>query len=320
MKIKYNIGFTFGKNNNLEVIDIIVGKGLRKPYVARCNICYKDPELFGDAIYNVPVEYIHNNKCPCGCSHPKLSKEQWIVIIKRKSIENNHTFIGFSGEFIGQNTKLEIICNVCNNMFNSCSINNYIRDRGCPTCANKIRASKRSTSSEEWISRFVKSGQFPTSTYSFRRISETGRTWEVYCSKCNDKFISDRSNLVAGKVPCNCSSSGGFDVNKPSYFYILEFSIYGEKLIKYGITNFYKRRLVAHKRSLRDLCGIIENFRVFSGDGKLVLSMESEFKRNFLQSSKQANGFRKECCSDYYMDEILTEVSRLELEEIQATY
>ena len=320
MKIKYNIGFTFGKNNNLEIIDIIRGEGLRKPYIVRCNVCCKDPELFGDAIYSVPVEYIHDNKCPCGCSYPKWTKDQWIVIISRKSIENNHTFIGFYGEFIGQNTKIDIICNACNHRFNSCSIANYVRDRGCPKCANKIRASKRSTSSEEWIYRFIKTGQFPEDVYSFKRVTETGRTWKVHCSRCDAEFISDRSNLVAGKVPCNCNSGGGFDVNKPSYFYILEFSIYGEKLIKYGITNFYKRRLVAHKRSLRDLCGVIENFRVFSGDGKSILAMESEFKRNFVRNSKQADGFKKECCSDSYMEEILGGISNLGLEEIQTTY
>lgn len=324
MKFKYSVGYRFGKNSSLEIIGIESStkeNNKRNVYVVKCHECCKDPALNGDAIYKVTTDYIRDGKLPCGCSKSeKKSKHQWEVLLNRKAKENNHVFNGFVGDLKGQNTKIDITCNNCGVNYKTCSIHNYLRDRGCPSCADIAHTARRTLPENVWIQKFIESGQFDEDQYIFKRLSVGGRKWSVYCKKCNTETISDNANLVAGKVPCNCNSGGGFDVNKPSYFYILEFSIYGEKLIKYGITNFYKRRLVDHKRSLRDLCGVIENFRVFSGDSKSILAMESEFKRNFVRNSKQANGFKKECCSDSYMEEILGGISNLELEEIQQTY
>lgn len=299
----YKIGEIVGKNNALLILDYIVKSdknNTKSSYRVQCQICKNDPELFGDAIYDVPVEYLdkEKGKCPCGCSrNPKWSKEQWEVIIKRKALSNNHEFISFLDEVVTQSTKLKLRCNSCGNEWDSCSISNYTKNRGCPSCAKKIRANKRSTSTEEWIYRFRATGLFPENQYDFKRLSSTGRTWEVYCSNCNTVAISDRSNLVAGKVPCQCSSGGGFDVSKDGFFYILEVSALGNVFIKFGITNFPRRRIVTHSKTLNAIGGKILSKRIFKGKGDVVLKIESELKRELDIENQFIDGFRREACS-----------------------
>ena len=322
--MKYKIGDIVGENNALLIvasISIKNNKKVKNLYKVECQICKNDSELNGNAIYEVDTQYFSSNKLPCSCSKsPRYSKKQWELIIKRKSYENNHTFLGFSnGEYENQNTKLLLRCNTCENSWDSCSVSNYIRDRTCPECANIARAINKSTSDSEWVSRFRLTGLFPENKYSFRRLEKTGRLWNICCTVCgiDKEFISDRSNLVAGKVPCDCGVGGGFDVNKTGYFYILKVMIDNEISLKYGITNFYKRRLVGHKRTLKTIDAYIADCEIYKGDGKEVLALESGLKRTIPKSSKNIEGFITEACSADFYQNIIEAVEIVDLKRIE---
>lgn len=311
---QYKIGDVVGKNNSLLILER-VKKGKRLLYRVQCQICRNDTELYGDATYTIDGDYFNKGKLPCGCSDiPKRSYEQWQVIIKRKSQINNHNFHGFvKSEKIDQNTKCKLSCNVCNHFWDTCSINNYLRDRKCPNCANLLKAKKKSTSDIEWITRFRKTGMFPEDQYSFERQTETGRLWKVVCINCEGlTFISDRSNLVAGKIPCNCGTGGGYDINKTGYFYLLTVSLFNSTFLKFGITNFPKRRIGTHKRVISLLGGQITKEMVFKGDGSLVLNIESDLKRKIDAENKLIEGFKKEACSLDNLQTILDSVTCLE--------
>ena len=191
-----------------------------------------------------------------------------------------------------------------------------MRDRKCPFCADIVHAERRSTPDGMWISRFIESGQFHEEQYSFRRLSKTGRLWNVYCNKCNVESVSDRSNLVAGKVPCACGSGGGFNVNKTGYFYILSVSVGDESIVKYGITNFYRRRLTDHKRTLKTIDATIDSYLVFEGNGKSVLELESHLKRTIPRVNKGVDGFRSECCLPEYFSEIQRQIQSCDFKEV----
>lgn len=311
----YSIGEVHGSNKALLIVDKIK-KGRRPYYKVQCQICKNDVELHGDAIFDIPSDYFKNGKLPCGCSNnKKWSKSQWTIIIKRKAISNNHTLLEFvASDKFDQNTKCKLSCNTCGNIWESCSINNYIRDRTCPVCADTSRAMKKVTRDSIWLDRFRATGLFSEDIFSFERVSETGRLWKVRCQVCGDKeFISDRSNLVAGKIPCDCGIGGGYDVTKLGYFYILEVNALGHNFIKFGISNFPKRRLVSHNRVLREIGGNVLSKTIFQGNGKLVLAIESELKRTLDIENKFIDGFRKEACSLDCKDTILKAVQSLEL-------
>lgn len=300
MKQKYNIGEIVGRNNSLQILDLVRANG-ESSYKVKCLKCSKDPELHGLAEYFRPSYFISSGKLPCGCAkNPKWSKKQWEVILKRKAKENNEEFLDFVGnpEKVDQNSKLKLYCNVCGNIWESCSINNYMKNRACPACANVLRGLKRNTPSIEWISRFRATGLFPESQFSFERVTPTSREWKVYCTKCSPLvFESDRSNLVAGKIPCDCSIGGGFDVSKDGYFYILDVTILGLTFLKFGITHFPSRRIKQHARILKEVGGIITNPRIFKGEGRLVFDIESNLKRTLQIENKFLEGFRREACS-----------------------
>jgi len=321
---KYKIGYTVGANNALLILSYTTVKHNNKVknlYKVECQICKKDSELNGDAIYEVDTQYFSSNKLPCSCSKsPSYSANQWKIIINRKAQSNNHTFIGFeNNEYKNQNTKVLLNCNSCGNYWDSCSVTNYIRDRSCPKCANKNRAVNKTTSDFEWISRFRLTGLFPEDNYSFTRIEQTGRLWNVYCNTCGDGkvFVSDRSNLAAGKIPCNCGIGGGFDVDKIGYFYILKVLIENKLSLKYGITNFHKRRLVDHKRTLKTLNATIVSIEIYKGNGEDVLRLESNLKRTIPADNKNIEGFRKEACSINFYESIVEAVKIAGLEKIE---
>lgn len=298
---KYNIGDVVGSNNALLILDKFKDKHNKTRYKVECQICKKDPELFGEAIYEATSDYFKTSKLPCGCSKSKkYTKHEWTVLIKRKAESNNHIFHGYvvDSEKVNQDSKLKLECKTCAHIWESCSIGNYTRDRSCPKCADISRGLKKNTEASEWLRRFRATGLFPEEQYSFERTSETGRLWKVLCTKCEGlEFFSDRSNLVAGKIPCNCSKGGGYDSTKPGYFYILEVQALGTNFLKFGISNFPKRRIVGHKRNLSTIGGEIIKQRFFIGDGEEVLSIESMLKKTLQIENKYIDGFKREACS-----------------------
>lgn len=315
MKSKYEIGGLYGLNNSLLLLDRVNIDGDTR-YKVQCQVCKLDPELHGDAVYLIYSDYLQKKKMPCGCSKaPKWSKQQWEVLLKRKAKENNHIFNGFVGdpEDVNQSTNIVLHCNNCGHDWESGNVGNYYYDRGCPKCADKIRANSRLTQSEVWIERFRKTGKFEESKFSFERVTETGRLWNVYCNVCNTTTISDRSNLVAGKVPCSCGCGGGIDVSQPVYFYIITVNALGQKFIKFGISNYPKRRIVDHKRTLKEIGGVIENQIVFLGDGVEMLSIESELKRTLDIQNKFIDGFKREACGYDNYSEILSRLEKFQV-------
>lgn len=315
MKTKYEVGGLYGLNNSLLLLERVNIDG-NTLYKVQCQICKLDHELHGDATYLVYSDYLQKQKMPCGCSKaPKWSKKQWEILLKRKAKENNHVFNGFLGdpEKVNQSTKIILHCNNCGHDWTSGNVGNYYYDRGCPKCADKLRANSRLTESDVWIERFRSTGKFDESKYTFERVTDTGRLWNVYCNVCNSTTVSDRSNLVAGKVPCGCGNGGGIDVTQPTYFYILTVTALGQKFIKFGISNYPKRRIADHRRTLKEIGGLIETYDVFIGDGSEMLAIESDLKRTLDIQNKFIDGFKREACRYDDYPEILSRLEKFQV-------
>ena len=141
----------------------------------------------------------------------------------------------------------------------------------------------------------------------------------MVCTSCGPakEFLAERANLTAGKIPCDCGSGGGFDVNKTGYFYILKVKVNNEVFLKYGISNFYRRRIVDHLRTLKTVKGEILEKQVFTASGNVVLNIESELKRELPVHNRLLDGFRKESCSLDFYTKILDKVtSNLDMKKV----
>ena len=295
MKRESLVGKTVGKNEALLVLEEVRKYKETTRLIVECQICKLKPQLYGEAIYRTTNSDIRKGSLPCGCArNPKHGPKLWINRINEHCKLKNYNFHGFVREFKGQNTKLKLSCNVCDHRWDSCTAGNFLNKRSCPNCADIARGLAKRKDDEVMIASFFSTGLFKDGTEFIRDENET-RMWNVICPVCKPKvFRSDKSNLQAGKVPCDCSNGGGFDKTKPAYFYVLKCSSETTQFCGFGITNHYHRRIVNHTRNLAVAGYKIDEQRSFSLDGQAALDLENFIKQNLPRLNTGVSGFIRE--------------------------
>lgn len=217
------IGQFSEKNPQLEVVGWN-GKRNRsgaKIYDVCCHVCKSDSELFGDGKFSITKAHFKSGRIPCGCSKPVYyTKNQQIVRIKRVCKQRNIEFLGFSGEWFGNRTKLLLKCLKDGFIWKTCNISNLLSGKGCPSCKKDSAKIRSSYEEDEAISIFNKTGKFAEGT-EFKKL-KSGK-WSVVCpiclkddlttaNLCTGEFTSATAQLVSGTVPCRCS--GKFKLSK----------------------------------------------------------------------------------------------------------
>lgn len=98
-----------------------------------CSICSKDVELFPDGFKSKKGNLVVG-QISCGCSNKfKWNESQYKVLVSRECTKSNYKFLGWSGEFVGQKTKLHLHNLDNGNIWKTTSINNLLNNgRGCP--------------------------------------------------------------------------------------------------------------------------------------------------------------------------------------------
>lgn len=131
-------GTKFGLTKQLEVISVDKSSG-HCLYNVYCHTCAKDKELFGDAIFKMSKYNLETFQFSCGCaSCPRWSPKQYAIKVARVAEEKFCKFLGFTGAPVGSSSKIQLECLVCNHIWNSCSVSNFIKSigsNGCPNCA-----------------------------------------------------------------------------------------------------------------------------------------------------------------------------------------
>lgn len=107
----------------------------------QCPICKKDPELFGDAVYEANISFFKKGNNLCGCRRtPKWTQEQYKVKIDRVCREKDIVFNGYlhnEGETKAcAKTYLSLTCNA-GHTWNTTNIDSFINRRtSCPICGS----------------------------------------------------------------------------------------------------------------------------------------------------------------------------------------
>lgn len=280
-------GRKFGQFNQIEIISVIGKVQYTKIYSVKCNICANDSELFGDGLFKTHRSNILRGYLPCGCgARPLWNQEQFRIICTREAEKRGFKFIGFSGEYKGSKTRLDLNCDLHGD-WKTTDINHFLGGRGCPgckavTCAESAAGNTHSRIDDNiMIQSFMETGAFHPET-KFRRcdptvVERTVSDWIVSCPLCETEVIAKSSNIRLGYNICACKTQ------RQKYAYINLISDYENIIsIKYGIATNPEDRL--KKQATKSIYSL-SNYGVWKfPDYQSCRNAETLCKRTFTQS------------------------------------
>jgi hypothetical protein len=240
----------FGKMNQLEVRGYLPVKqnGITK-YIVKCHICSKDTELYGDGIFYISKGSLDSGHVPCGCSYnPKMTTEQWGIVVSRHADNRGYTFRGFLGEWDSQRTKLSLICPK-HGEWGSATIGNFVANgHGCPSCANDVVGETKKKPDDIMVKSFFDSGAFHPDTKFWRSLNRASYgnrvLWCVECPDCGVIGESVDHNLRKGCRPCACNNQR----QQECYINWIVDNRNNAVGIKFGIARDSKRRVKDQNR------------------------------------------------------------------------
>ena len=219
--------------------------GSRRKYLIKCSECAKDPELFGEGLFETSKESLDRNYKPCGCgSSYRWSESQSIVRINRKAVELGVQFLGFREPYEGGKTHCIMSCDE-GEWFPS--VNNFVMKGQI-----KFNRGKTRMDDAEIIQKFFDTGVFHEDTKFSRYRHYDKWYWRVDCPVCNESGISQPQHLQRGCRPCKCG-------NYKQKFSYIHGVFDGNELIaiKFGITRakdlrikYQSRKTIYEVRSL----------------------------------------------------------------------
>lgn len=202
----------------------------------KCHKCAADPELNGDAIYNIYESNYNKGVIPCGCSPAaRWTDDQWVIRFSRAAKLLRLTFLSFYRKTPNKIT-VRLLCDHHGEYeTNQTSILSGSGCRKCNSTKNNLK------DDNVMIESFLKSGNFIEGTKFERsdRLDCRGARvyWTVSCPACKETFESSSSQLQKGKLGCACKRA----LQKTSY--VLSVSDGYFSCLKFGITSDIQRRL-----------------------------------------------------------------------------
>lgn len=208
------LGTKFGSDSQVTVIakGEIVGD-----YIVKCSTCAKDAELFGEGVFKTRKERLVRGILPCGCSGRfNWTQDQYIVKMNRYCNGKNILFLGYAGDFCGLKTKINMLCSVDKNIWQTTIDSILYANNGCPKC----NSGGHKLADHVMIDRFMKSGAFLYGTV-FTRSSIPSKSgtmimWDYICPLCSSDeyvlsgtcsgvFSGDSGSFQAGHASCRCT-------------------------------------------------------------------------------------------------------------------
>lgn len=208
-----------------SVLKIVGHNGLtknKKRYYYTCSECDKNPiynKHFNSHKFNLTTNFRYS----CGCYRAySLTEEEQVRRLDLICHERNLTFIGFVGEYNGNNTYLKLMCNKHKYCWNTTILSSFINTDlcGCQLCVFEKIQKEKNKDNDRFISEFLSTGVFLDGTMFYRsdRIDTQGKRnyWYYICpvcsfdsyveaGLCSGKFESHVGNLRVGKLACRCS-------------------------------------------------------------------------------------------------------------------
>jgi hypothetical protein len=163
-----------GKQHNKTVICEVENKGFARYFKIKCNFCenvIKNKFSRFDACAN------------CARKSNGYNKEEFVI--KAQKVHGNK-FEYNAVEYINNGTKVKILCNTCNNIFQQIP-RNHLRGDGCLICARKKFSIDRRKSILDFVN---KSKELNGEKYDYSLVEYINSHTEVkiLCNKCDNIF------------------------------------------------------------------------------------------------------------------------------------
>ncbi len=129
------------KNPNVEVVGEYIDSKTKIDY--RCKKC-------GDIFSSFPSNILKGHGCK-KCSVIENSQKRMMTLEEYKmKVAQNHPNVQVLGDYINSKTKIEHQCKKCGHIWNAVPAS-IISGRGCPVCAIKSAAEKKTKKHDEYI-------------------------------------------------------------------------------------------------------------------------------------------------------------------------
>lgn len=226
------IGNRFGVDGHLEVVGVcekVRGEPLK--YLVTCSVC-NQKEWFAGETYPASKDVLTKGKLPCHCSgNKRLTEEQQTKRVKKECSSREIRFLGFVGEYKDNYTKLKLWCLKDGHEWSTCSINDFLsnKGRGCPECKARGISLRCGKSEEDAIKGFMDTGSYLEGTHFWKISTITERSrWSYHCpvcsvdeyvqqGLCSGVFTAGGGDLTKGKISCRCSPQHEFTQEQRIY-------------------------------------------------------------------------------------------------------
>ena len=281
------IGTTFPtpKGGVLEVVGCCVEKcGHNALFKVECSICSDDVELFPDGFMSRKGHLV-KGKVTCGCAKsPHWSEPQFKVLVERECEKRNYKFLGWVEDFVGSKTKLHLHNLNNGNVWNTTSIDTFLRGKGCPVAANVVRGISTGDHKRKPYD-VVVSGLTEicnTGGHTFISLSEYNNTHSKFKWVCNKGHTCEtRISSFLNGYGCKTCNNGNFGfykdrIREEDYLYI--YKIKGQPYIKVGRSFQPDRRLKQNQSRINKYYGNrkhkITQTHLFTGTHEEIYNLE----------------------------------------------
>lgn len=226
--------------------------------LVQCEVCEKDPELYGEGIFKVYKSNLYKGNSPCGCgSGFKYSESQTAVILSRLAKERGFIFEGFK-EFVEKrvvDSRCLVACK--SHGIWETSVGSFKRGSGCPECFKEFIGDFNRKPDEEMVESFQAKGKYPEGT-TFKRSNRTNgkgwkQYWEVSCPVCETSVTAYAGSIQDGVISCGCGKA------LQTYAYISTIQKVGSPIaLKFGVTRNPEKRAKSVREKIAFVYEVLE--------------------------------------------------------------
>lgn len=199
-----------------------------------CTECSDDKELFPQGYFSCLKSRLIRGSKPCGCSKkPKWTQEQFLILARREGRKKGFIVHGFSEEFHGNTTKLNLECIKDGNKWIASITSITNKKYGCPKCSNMYRPTEKEAlnSCMEVCKKF---GYTPLGLVD-GYINVESR-FEYECP-IHGKHNVSYNNFVGKNTACPSCAPSGYNPDKQGSIYVVRWRDSTKSFLKFGITN-----------------------------------------------------------------------------------
>lgn len=262
-------------DGKLEVIGIHGKQGKIPTFKVTCTECSKDHELFPRGYFVSIKKNLIKGQKPCGCSkQPRWLPFQYLILARRAA--KDHFIVhGFSEEFHGKNTKLDLECLKDGYKWNA-SIHGIINvGTGCPMCGGKLKPTEQEALQK--CTDICK--ELDYEAIGFVAGYKNCYSYFQYCCKIHGNQKVRYTNFVNGGSRCIGCSGNGYSTTKQGTLYVYQWTRDDHSFIKIGITN---RSLDVRIKEQSDVT-LYQCKKIWSAtfeDGSIPLYVENYIKKS----------------------------------------